>query len=130
MGERAFVAPDKPMELPIPKPLLWRVVIEPYEPPKKSAGGLELPDEVISTQRMVTTVGKIVAMGALCYQTKTQSGLSLADEPNKPTVGDWVLFGTYAGQRIKMKTGRHYVILNDDEVLGVVDSPDDFHFYI
>jgi co-chaperonin GroES (HSP10) len=130
MSEVAFKPPEKAVEAPVPKPLLWRVVIEPWEPPKRTTGGIELPEEAIQTQRNMTTVGRIKDMGSLCYETKTQSGLSLADEANKPKVGDWVLFGTYAGQRVRMKSGKFYVIINDDEILGVVDSPEDFHFYI
>lgn len=130
MTEVAFVPPAAPVEATIPKALLWRVVIEPWEPPKRTAGGIELPEEAIQTQRNMTTVGKIVGMGSLCYKTQTASGLSLADEANKPGVGDWVLFGTYAGQRVRMKNGKQFVVINDDEILGVVDSPEDFHFYV
>lgn len=130
MGEVAFTPPERPVEAPLPKPLLWRVVVEPWEPPKQTAGGIELPEEAIETQRNMTTVGKVKAMGSLCYKTKTQSGLALSDEENKPEVGDWVLFGTYAGQRVRMRSGKFYVVINDDEILGVVDSPEDFHFYV
>lgn len=130
MTEVAFKPPEKEIAPAVPKPLLWRVIIEPWEPPRKTAGGIELPEEAIVTQRNMTTVGRIVAMGSLCYKTKTASGLSLADEETKPGTGDWVLFGTYAGQRVRMKSGKHYVVINDDEILGVVDSPEDFHFYV
>ena len=37
---------------------------------------------------------------------------------------DWVLFAKYAGSRIKIDGGE-LRLLNDDEVLAVIDDPED-----
>jgi co-chaperonin GroES (HSP10) len=42
--------------------------------------------------------------------------------------GDWVIFGRYAGARIHIDGGE-IRFLNDDEIIGTVNSPDDvLHF--
>ena len=38
--------------------------------------------------------------------------------------GDWVIIARYAGSRIKIEGGE-LRILNDDEILGTVESPED-----
>jgi co-chaperonin GroES (HSP10) len=46
--------------------------------------------------------------------------------PNGPwcKAGDWIIFGRYAGARIPIDGGE-IRLLNDDEVLAVVNSPED-----
>jgi co-chaperonin GroES (HSP10) len=48
---------------------------------------------------------------------------------SSPTVrgaseGDWVIFGRYAGSRIQIDGGE-IRLLNDDEILGIVNDPED-----
>jgi co-chaperonin GroES (HSP10) len=38
--------------------------------------------------------------------------------------GDWVIFGRYAGSRISIDGGE-IRFLNDDEILGIVNDPED-----
>jgi co-chaperonin GroES (HSP10) len=38
--------------------------------------------------------------------------------------GDWIIFGRYAGSRFKIEGGE-VRLLNDDEVLASINSPDD-----
>jgi co-chaperonin GroES (HSP10) len=38
--------------------------------------------------------------------------------------GDWVVFGRYAGARITIDGGE-IRILNDDEIVGIVNDPED-----
>jgi co-chaperonin GroES (HSP10) len=40
---------------------------------------------------------------------------------------DWVLIGRYAGARFKLEDGAEIRIINDDEVIGTILSPDDIH---
>ena len=63
--------------------------------------------------------GYVLKVGALAY----------ADQSKFPTgawckKGDWIIFGRYAGARIPIDGGEIRLI-NDDEVLGVVNSPED-----
>lgn len=121
MQEVPFIPPESEPERP--KPLLWRILVEPYRPPDTTDGGIALPQEVLDTTALLASYGRVVDMGSLAYKEKTKSGLSMADEAHKPKIGSWVQYHTQAGRRIQMRDGREYVILNDDEILAVVGNP-------
>jgi co-chaperonin GroES (HSP10) len=129
--EVPFVAPEKAVELEFtpPRAILWRMVIEPFEPPNMTAGGIALAEEALETERLLTNVGKVVNMGPLCYRGKTTSGLVMEDDDN-PKVGDWVIYGTYGGQKVKTKSGRVFIVINDDNILGVVESPEHYQYHL
>lgn len=112
-----------------PRAILWRMVIEPYEPPDTTAGGIVLAEEALETERLLTNVGKVINMGPLCYRGKTTSGLTMEGDAN-PKVGDWVVFGTYGGQKVRTKSGRVYVVINDDNILGVVEKPEHYQYHL
>jgi co-chaperonin GroES (HSP10) len=55
--------------------------------------------------------------------------LAYADQEKFPSgpwckEGDWIIFGRYAGSRIQIDGGE-IRILNDDEIIGVVNNPED-----
>ena len=61
----------------------------------------------------------VMDMGDLCYK----------DQEKFPTgpwckKKDWVLFGRYAGARIKIDGGE-LRLLNDDEIMAVIEDPED-----
>jgi chaperonin GroES len=115
--------------LPI-RPLAWRLLIRPFEPEEKTAGGIIKPDETREAEELLTYVGQIVAMGSQCYKAVTRSGIDLSKEEMKPVVGDWVIYGVYGGTMVRMKGGGKYLIANDDAILGIVRDPLDFKYYI
>jgi co-chaperonin GroES (HSP10) len=117
MGEVAFVSPARALEAPLPRVTLWRILIEPYRPPTTLESGLALPDSVVEDRKFLTVVGQVVAMGEQAYQNP-----KLADSGN-PKLGDWVVYGKYAGQLVMMADGREFRIMNDDEVLCTVQDP-------
>jgi len=123
MSEVKFVPPTSAeMRSPAPPMVtLWRVLVRPYKPPKVAPGGkIELADVVIENMKFLTTVGKVCAMGEQAYQSpKLKDG-------NNPTVDSWVIYGKYAGQRVILRDGSEYLILNDDEIIAVVDNPADY----
>lgn len=94
---------------------LWRIVVEPYIPPKR--GLIERPDQVEDAERILSKVGKVLMVGAFAYKSKTSSGLDLADEPNKATVGGYVLHEMYAGTEVHLTTGQILRIITESEVL-------------
>jgi co-chaperonin GroES (HSP10) len=63
--------------------------------------------------------GLVMAMGPQCYKDKERY-------PEGPWCKekDWVMFARYAGSRIKIEGGEMR-LLNDDEVLATIDSPED-----
>jgi len=103
----------------IPQPTGWRIAILPYRGAKTTKGGIVLADETRQRTQLATNVGYVLKVGALAY----------ADESKFPegpwcSPGQWVIFGKYAGSRIQIDGGE-IRLLNDDEVLGLVNDPED-----
>jgi chaperonin GroES len=103
----------------IPKPTGWRIAILPYRGAEKTKSGIVLPDETQKKTQLATVCGYVLKMGDLAY----------SDESKFPTgpwckQGDWIIFGRYSGARIPIDGGEIRLI-NDDEVLGVINDPED-----
>lgn len=131
MSEVAFVPPDKEIEVELPlMPVGWRVLVRPYEPPKHTTGGIELAEETRESEKLLTYVGQIVAMGDQCYKAVTRSGIELTNIDPKPKVGDWIIYGTYGGLTIKTKAGAKYLLMNDDGIMGIVKDPASFRAWL
>ena len=103
----------------IPDPTGWRIVILPHKGVEKTKGGVILSDTLIQEQQWTTNVGLVLKLGPMAYEDKNkfQTGPWCKEK-------DWVIFARYAGSRLKIDGGE-LRILNDDEILGVVDSPED-----
>jgi co-chaperonin GroES (HSP10) len=119
-GTTEFKDPDVALEAPMPQPTLWRILVRPLQSQTHSDAGIELTKKTQEDQQHGTVVGQVVAMGELAY-----TSAKLQDSHN-PGVGDWVLFGTYGGQRIDMADGRNFILMNDDAVMCVVDDPEPY----
>lgn len=93
------------------KPLYDRILIKRLESEQKTAAGIIIPD----TAQEKTQLGKVIAAG---------SGRIAEDGSTKPLIikeGDTILFGKYSGTEVKFD-GEEYLIVKEDEVLGVVDK--------
>lgn len=103
----------------IPTPTGWRIAILPYRGAEKSKGGIVLAEETQKRTQLATVCGYVLKVGTLAYmdETKFPTG-SWCKE------GDWVIFGRYAGSRIGIDGGE-IRILNDDEIIGRVNDPED-----
>ena len=103
----------------LPKPVGYRLLVRPYSGKKKTKGGIYLSEKTQETIQMTTVVGLVVKMGDLCYQDKTKF-------PTGPWCkeGQFIVYGRYAGARFKTKYGEHR-ILNDDEIIGTINKPED-----
>ena len=103
----------------LPKPTEWRMIVLPFKMKEKTKGGLVLAETTIERQQVASQVGLVLAMGPQCYKDKERY-------PEGPwcKVNDWVMFARYAGSRIKIDGGEMR-LLNDDEVLATIDSPED-----
>ena len=107
----------------MPTPTGWRILILPYQGKGKTEGGILLPDSVVERESVATVCGYVLKVGSLAYadETKFPDGAWCKER-------DWVIFGRYAGARFRIDGGE-VRILNDDEVIGVVQDPDDIlHF--
>ena len=110
---------DKSLKERIPSPTGWRIVVLPYKGKAKTSGGVYLPDQVIETNEISTTVGYVLKVGDLAYKDKQKF-------PTGPWCkeGDWIMFARYAGSRFKIEGGE-VRILNDDEILASILEPED-----
>ena len=113
------VKPSKTEEPKLPKPTGWRLLVLPFKMKEKTKGGIVLAETTLEKQQVASQVGLVMAMGPDCYKDKERY-------PDGPwcKVKDWVMFARYAGSRIKIDGGEMR-LLNDDEVLATIDSPED-----
>ena len=113
------VKKSKKEEPKLPKPTGWRMLVLPFKMKEKTKGGLMLAETTLEKQQVASQVGLVMAMGPDCYKDKER----YSDGP-WCKVNDWIMFARYAGSRIKIDGGEMR-LLNDDEVLATIDSPED-----
>ena len=134
----------------LPRPTLWHVLILPKQPKRMSAGGIALPDQAMDAEKYLNYIGQVVAMGPMAgknerfqnpdyesYPGRKACGMSHgrwdADQPQRflwdVKVGDWVLFGKYAGMGKTYKDVM-FVTTNDDHITDVIDDPGKFTVYV
>ena len=107
----------------MPAPTGWRLLILPYRGKGKTEGGIYLPNTVVEENSVSTQVGYVLKVGELAYGDETKF-------PDGPWCekGNWVMFARYAGSRFRIDGGE-VRILNDDEILATIQSPEDvLHF--
>ena len=110
---------EKREEPKLPQPTGWRLLVLPFKMKEKTKGGLVLAETTLEKQQVASQVGLVMAMGPDCYKDKER----YSDGP-WCKVNDWIMFARYAGSRIKIDGGEMR-LLNDDEVLATIDSPED-----
>ena len=93
------------------RPLADRILVRRIEEQETKKGGIIIPD----TAKEKPQEGEIVAVGP---GRLTEEGKRIAMEVKK---GDRVLIGKYSGTDVKID-GTEYVILREDDVLGVLGS--------
>ena len=113
------VKPSKTEEPKLPKPTGWRLLVLPFKMEEKTKGGIVLAETTLERQQVASQVGLVMAMGPQCYKDKERY-------PEGPWCKekDWIMCARYAGSRIKIEGGEMR-LLNDDEVLATIDSPED-----
>ena len=97
----------------------WRLLVLPFKMKETTKGGIVLAETTLERQQVASQVGLVMAMGPQCYQDKERY-----PEGSWCKTNDWVMFARYAGSRIKIDGGEMR-LLNDDEVLATIDSPED-----
>jgi len=93
------------------QPLADRILVRRIEEQETIRGGIIIPD----TAKEKPQEGEVVAVGP---GRMTEEGKRIALEVKK---GDRVLIGKYSGTDVKIE-GTEYVILREDEVLGVLNK--------
>ena len=77
-----------------------------------------MPDSVMDDARWGSAVGLVVSIGPMCYQAERFKGISWC------RVGDWVIYPQHRGTNLLYKN-TPFLIINDDDILGVVENPED-----
>ena len=93
------------------RPLADRVVVKRTKEEEKTKGGIIIPDSA----KEKPVEGLVIAVG---------SGKALKDGKVRPLdvkAGDRVLFGKYSGTEVKLN-GNEYLIMREDDILGIVES--------
>jgi chaperonin GroES len=92
------------------RPLQDRILVQRIEEEKTTKGGIIIPD----TAKEKPAEGKVIAAG---NGKVGEDGKRIALEVKK---GDRILFGKYSGTEVKIE-GEEYLILREDDVLGVIE---------
>ena len=93
------------------RPLRDRILVQRVEEPEQRIGGIIIPDSA----REKPQTAKVIAVGNGRVNDKGEIF------PLDVKAGEYVLIGKYAGTEIKLE-GQEYLILREEEVLGVVDA--------
>lgn len=113
------VQEDSSLKEQLPTPTGYRLLVLPFSRKQKTKGGLYLANETLEKERIATNVGYVVSLGPDAYADKDRYPAGAWCQE-----GDWVIFGRYAGARIKIEGG-DLRLLNDDDVLAVITDPED-----
>jgi co-chaperonin GroES (HSP10) len=113
------VQEDESLIEKLPTPTGYRILILPFSQKAMTKGGIMLAESYLEKERLGTNVGFVVSLGPDAYKDKNKfpNGAWCQER-------DWIIFGRYAGARIKIDGG-DLRLLNDDEVLAVVNNPED-----
>ena len=93
------------------RPLQDRLIVKRVKEEEKTKGGIIIPDSA----KEKPVEGEVIAVG---------NGKSNDDGKRVPLdvkAGDTILFGKYSGQEIKLD-GEEYIIMREDEILGVIEG--------
>jgi chaperonin GroES len=93
------------------RPLNDRIIVRRIEEQEQMRGGLYIPD----TAKEKPQEGEVLAVGA---GKLLENGQRI---PIDLKAGDRILFGKYSGTEIKLD-GEEYLMLREDDVLGVVQT--------
>lgn len=84
------------------KPLGKRIVVKALKQEQKTEGGIYLPE---TASKEKPQQGEVTAVG---------------DEFKEVKIGDKVVFAKYGGTEIKLE-GEDYLVLGEDDVLGIIE---------
>jgi chaperonin GroES len=93
------------------RPLYDRIVVKRVEEKQQMHGGLHIPDSAQEKPQE----GEVTAVGK---GKRLDDGKLMALDVK---VGDRILLGKYSGSEIKLD-GQEYLIVREDEVLGIVEG--------
>lgn len=101
----------------LPELPAYHLLLRPVSIKKKTKGGIILPDKLKDDIAYLTTVGKVLKVGAIAYKDKEKF-------PTGPWCkeGDYVCYGKHTGQKFVFK-GVKLLLIYDDQVIMTVKDP-------
>jgi co-chaperonin GroES (HSP10) len=111
-------ATDTEIEAQLPIPVGYRLLVAlPQIEETLGEMGLVKSKKMMHEERIMSTVGLVVDMGAQAYTDPARF-------PNGPwcKVGDYVVFASYTGTRVSVH-GVEYRLMNDDSIEAIVADP-------
>lgn len=117
--EVVFEGEDIPQDK-LPIALGWRILIAPIKVQEKTSGGIILTSSEVEGQKHMRFVGKIVAMGPLCYTRDDHKEDPRASVKPWCKVGDIISTSQYAGATLPCKhNGEEFYlrVVNDEEIV-------------
>jgi len=118
MTEKAVKISDAELELQLPRPVGYRVLVALPQPEETFEGSSILKTEKLKTQdHIMSIIGLVVDMGTGAYADKERF-------PDGPWCkeGDFVMFRMNSGTRFTIG-GVEYRLMNDDSIEAVVTDP-------
>ena len=97
-------------------PVGHRVLVLPVEIEKKTESGIFLPDKVVMMEESAQTQGTIIAIGDTCWED---------EQAPWAEVGDFVMFGKYAGVVYEGNDGKKYRVLNDRDIVAILTKKEE-----
>ena len=86
----------------------YKVLVQPIETKKATAGGIILPDETHERDEHATMEGTVAGMSPLAF--------SYDENAPKPEIGETIIFQRFAGHVIFGADGIKYRVMNDKDV--------------
>jgi len=116
MTEQVEVTEEE-MEQQLPKPVGYKLLIALPTVEAEFDSGILKAERTLNEERIMTTIGLILDMGAEAYSDKSRF-------PNGPwcKVGDYVVIRPHTGTRIHVN-GQELRLINDDSIEAVVADP-------
>ncbi|NBO23918.1 MAG: co-chaperone GroES [Chlamydiae bacterium] len=103
-------------------PTFWRVLVKPLEPVTKTKSGL-IVTSTEDAQKYAMYLAEVLALGPFAGTSERLGGGGKAFQraAGFPAVGSFVIFGKYAGQKMRYKD-TELAIINDDELRAIFYS--------
>lgn len=101
-----------------------RILVLPDEAPE-TVGGLGLliaPPSMKEQNKFAMQTGTLVAIGQLAWAEAKYDAQRFGLDVTFPKPGDRIRIGKYAGARFDGADGRDYLMMNDEDILGMPDE--------
>jgi len=101
----------------LPAPKGYKILVACPEIEETTEGGIIIAEELRKKESTASIIGMVIDMGDECYT-------DLDKFPSGPYCqrGEWIIFRSYSGTRIKVK-GQEFRLINDDTVEATVNDP-------